>query len=416
MLEMILMSFFMVVFLDWLLISNFLVLMLLYSIFLMWDDKFYNISLVMILLSIWLILMMILSVGQKEKNGMLIFLFMFMFLSLQICFSAHSLLYFYIGFEMSVIPILLIIFGWGYQPDRIEAGLYMVCYTVLFSLPFLVGIYLLNQNFLFSKSFIVVLTFLSGFLVKLPMFGVHLWLPRAHVEAPVYGSMILAGVMLKLGGYGIMKISLFMGDWLSFSCDCLVIFSILGGIYLSILCFVQSDMKLLIAYSSIVHMSLVISGLLTFKESGLIGAMYLMVGHGLCSSGLFCVLGFSYDRSHSRSMYINKGFMTVIPSCSLWWFMFCSSNLSFPPCLNLPGEIFLFLSVISWCIEMFLFMAVLNFLSSMYSIYLYSFSQHGVPSNFFSFKMFNLKESFVLFLHWVPLNLLIMDLSIFSIC
>nr|YP_009502262.1 NADH dehydrogenase subunit 4 [Blastopsylla occidentalis]AWU48865.1 NADH dehydrogenase subunit 4 [Blastopsylla occidentalis] len=414
MLEMMIMTLFMVVYLDWLIISNFLVLMFLYSILNLNKIGPDLLSLIMIMLSIWLILMMILSVDELEKKTFLIFLFIFMFYSLQFCFFSKSLIYFYISFEMSVLPILLILFGWGYQPDRIEAGFYLLCYTVIFSLPFLVGVYFLDFDFQLKSNFITTMVFISGFLVKLPMFGFHLWLPRAHVEAPVYGSMILAGVMLKLGGYGIVKITFFLGDLLLSNSSMLIIFSIMGGVYLSAICFTQSDLKMLIAYSSIVHMSLVISGLLTFKEIGLMGAMSMMIGHGLCSSGLFCVLGFTYNRSHSRSIYINKGYMKIIPICSLWWFLFCSSNLSFPPCLNLPGEILLLLSILGWSLEMLILGVFLNFLSSMYSIYLYSFSQHGLSTQFFSFPVFNLRESFILFMHWLPLNMLILDLSLMS--
>lgn len=164
----------------------------------------------------------------------------------------------------------------------------------------------------------LVFIFLLAFLVKFPLVGLHLWLPRAHVEAPVYGSIILAGVMLKLGGYGIIKLSFIIGDFLYKYSSGILIFSILGGLILTGVCFVQTDIKILIAYSSIVHMRVVLRGILTIKIRGLIGSVYLMVGHGLCSSGLFCVLGLVYNRSLTRSLYLNKGIINIIPIRRLW--------------------------------------------------------------------------------------------------
>jgi len=143
-------------------------------------------------------------------------------------------------------------------------------------------------------------------------------LPRAHVEAPVFGSIILAGVILKLGGFGIFKISLIIGDcFMNFSLV-LIVIRVIGGLILRGICFIQSDIKILVAYSSVVHISLVLSGLFTLKELGLNGGIFIIVGHGFCSSGLFCVLGLTYKRSLTRRIILNKGFLSVIPVCSFW--------------------------------------------------------------------------------------------------
>nr|YP_009443407.1 NADH dehydrogenase subunit 4 [Diaphorina lycii]ATR80191.1 NADH dehydrogenase subunit 4 [Diaphorina lycii] len=398
---------------SWELVVGSLVFFILFLLLNMSESGEMTIKLIFMLLSLWLVIMMVLSVEKFSSSLDLYLIFIFMLISLIIVFYSETLISFYFGFEMSVIPIFLIILGWGYQPDRVEAGVYMITYTVFFSLPLLMGIYYLNMGYKLVGMPLFFM-FLLAFLVKFPLVGLHLWLPRAHVEAPVYGSMILAGVMLKLGGYGVIKLSFIMGDFLFKYSSMILIFSILGGLILTGVCFVQTDMKMLIAYSSIVHMSVVLSGVLTMKISGLVGSVYLMVGHGLCSSGLFCVLGLIYNRSLTRSLYLNKGMMNIIPISSFWWFLFCSSNLSFPPCLNLPGEIFLFISILGWNWHFFLIVGLLGVSSSMYSIYLFSFSQQGKLTFYFSFKSFNLYECLLLSMHWIPLNLFILDLSIMT--
>nr|YP_009501965.1 NADH dehydrogenase subunit 4 [Psylla alni]AWU49040.1 NADH dehydrogenase subunit 4 [Psylla alni] len=411
MLEVYLGIFFVVVIKDWFIVSYSLVFYIMYLLFSLNQEGEDMIKLIFILLSVWLVIMMLMSVSQNLKTSDLLFIFIWLLLSLFTSFYVETLIMFYLAFEMSVLPILLILFGWGYQPDRLEAGFYMLMYTVLFSLPLLLKIFYLD-NLHMSVGTLSFLMFLMAFLVKMPMVGVHYWLPRAHVEAPVFGSMILAGVMLKLGGYGVFKLSLIIGDFLFNYSKTLIIFSILGGVIFSGVCFIQSDLKLLIAYSSIVHMSIVLSGLMTMHELGLNGAVMMMVGHGFCSSGLFCILGLTYNRSMTRSIIMNKGFISMIPICSFWWFLFCSSNLSFPPCLNLPGELFLCLSIIVYNNYTYMLLALFGILSSLYSVYLFSFSQQSFSWNFFSFKSFSLYESLLLILHWFPLNVFIFDLSV----
>nr|YP_009500709.1 NADH dehydrogenase subunit 4 [Diclidophlebia paucipunctata]AWU48891.1 NADH dehydrogenase subunit 4 [Diclidophlebia paucipunctata] len=411
MLEMIISSFF-IVGSSWSLLSNFLMCYSIVLILFMYDSTNYIIKLIMIILSFWLIMLMLLSVTKNDQSLELKLLILILLMILEMVFYFNSMILFYMCFEMSVIPMFLIVFGWGYQPDRMEAGVYMLCYTVIFSLPLLVGIFYFDYINMKNK-FLIFLLFSMAFLVKFPMVGFHLWLPRAHVEAPVFGSMILAGIMLKLGGYGLVKISSLLTDIFLVYNWFIVVFSVMGGVILSLLCFVQVDMKLLIAYSSIVHMSAVLSNILILKESGLMGSIYMMVGHGFCSSGLFYIMGVSYSRTMSRSFFINKGFLTLVPVSSFWWFLFCCCNLSFPPSLNLPGEILLFSSLLSWEFSLIVLICILSFFSSLYSIYLFSFSLHGSMINYYSFSSFNIKESLICFLHWIPLNLIIFDLSLF---
>lgn len=156
------------------------------------------------------------------------------------------------------------------------------------------------------------------FFIKIPMYFVHLWLPKAHVEAPVSGSIILAGVILKLGGYGLIRlIVIFIRIGVKINYFFIVI-SIVGGFLVSLICLRQIDIKSLIAYSSVAHIGLVLGGIITLTYWGICGRLVLIVAHGLCSSGLFCLANISYERLLSRSLFLNKGLLNLIPSMAFW--------------------------------------------------------------------------------------------------
>nr|YP_009995371.1 NADH dehydrogenase subunit 4 [Ochthebius griotes]QNP09787.1 NADH dehydrogenase subunit 4 [Ochthebius griotes] len=378
-------------------------------------------SYIMIMLTLWICSLMIMASVKIYKKNYYYKLFLFMVLmlliSLYCTFSTMNLFVFYLFFEMSLIPTLILIIGWGYQPERIQAGIYLLFYTMLASLPMMISIFFYYNNynsldFYFFNNIDYLLVYLSMnmvFFVKMPMYFVHLWLPKAHVEAPVSGSMILAGIMLKLGGYGllrVMKMFISMGLKINYL---FIIISLIGGIYVSLICMRQMDIKSLIAYSSVSHMGLVLSGIMTMNYYGLCGAFLMMIAHGLCSSGLFCLANMNYERLASRSLYLNKGLINLMPSLSMWWFLFSACNMSAPPSLNLIGEILLINSLMMWSIFCMFSLSFLLFLSAVYSLYLYSYTQHGkIYSGVFSFSMNCLREYLLLFLHWLPLNLLIL--------
>nr|AWT58380.1 NADH dehydrogenase subunit 4 [Andraca olivacea] len=388
------------------------------------------ISFGLIMLSIWICSLMVMASENLLKLdfyiNFLLFNVIFLLIMLYLTFSVVNLFLFYLFLEGSLIPTLLLIIGWGYQPERLQAGMYLLFYTLFASLPLLLGIfYVFNKydcimfyflKFLNLDFLILYIVMVSAFLVKMPMYFVHLWLPKAHVEAPVSGSMILAGIMLKLGGYGLLRVMIFLqGVNLKLNYFW-IIMSLVGGFYISLKCFCQVDIKALIAYSSVAHMSMVIGGIMVMNYWGSMGSYLLMIGHGLCSSGMFCLANINYERVHSRSFFINKGMMNFMPSMSLWWFLLMSSNMAAPPSMNLLGEISLLNSLMSWSWLMMLILMMISFFSAGYSLYLYSYSQHGkFYSGLYSFYSGVSREYLLLMLHWLPLNFMILKVDYFMV-
>nr|YP_010627170.1 NADH dehydrogenase subunit 4 [Pandesma quenavadi]WBK26861.1 NADH dehydrogenase subunit 4 [Pandesma quenavadi] len=380
----------------------------------------------LIMLSIWISVLMIMASENVFKVNFYVnfFLFniIFLLIMLYLTFSVMNMFMFYLFFEGSLIPTLMLIIGWGYQPERIKAGMYLLFYTLFVSLPLLMGIfYIFNEmnsmmiyflKFMNLNMYLLYFSMIMAFLVKMPMYFVHLWLPKAHVEAPVSGSMILAGIMLKLGGYGLLRLMIFLQE-INLKLNYIsIVISLVGGFYISLKCFCQVDIKSLIAYSSVAHMSLVISGIMIMNYWGFLGSYIMMIGHGLCSSGMFCLANISYERLHSRSLYINKGMMNFMPSMSLWWFLLMSSNMAAPPSLNLMGEISLINSLMSWSWLSMILLMLISFFSAGYSLYLYSYIQHGkYYSGIYSYYTGVSREYLMLMLHWLPLNLMIIKID-----
>nr|AYJ22290.1 NADH dehydrogenase subunit 4 [Lymantria mathura]QYK91752.1 NADH dehydrogenase subunit 4 [Lymantria mathura] len=380
----------------------------------------------LILLSIWICVLMIMASENLFKMDFYVGFFLFnvivLLIMLFMTFSVVNMFMFYLFFEGSLIPTLVLIIGWGYQPERILAGMYLLFYTLFVSLPLLLGIfYVFNEmngmmiyflKFMNFNNYMLYFCMIMAFLVKMPMYFVHLWLPKAHVEAPVSGSMILAGIMLKLGGYGLLRLMIFLQkinmklNYIS------IVVSLLGGLYISLKCFCQVDIKSLIAYSSVAHMSMVISGIMIMNYWGFLGSYIMMIGHGLCSSGMFCLANIFYERLHSRSLYINKGMMNFMPSMSLWWFLLVSSNMAAPPSLNLMAEISLINSAVSWSWFSMITLMLISFFSAGYSLYLYSYIQYGESySGVYSYYMGSSREYLMLMLHWFPLNIMILKID-----
>nr|WVD73156.1 NADH dehydrogenase subunit 4 [Monolepta cavipennis] len=379
----------------------------------------------LILLSFWICSLMILASGKLFKNNdysnLFLIVLIFLMLSLYLTFSSLNLFMFYLFFEISLIPTLMLIIGWGYQPERLDAGIYLLFYTLLMSLPMMIIIFYLSEKFNLTSFLILDQNLNSVFLylctnmvffVKIPMFFLHLWLPKAHVEAPVSGSMILAGIMLKLGGYGLLRFMILYKNFIFNTNLFFLSISLLGGFLVSLICIRQSDMKSLIAYSSVSHMGLALGGIMTLNYWGFYGCLVMMLAHGLCSSGLFCLANILYERIHSRSLYLNKGLLNIIPSLSLWWFLLVSSNMAAPPSLNLVGEIMLINSMVGFSWLSMIFLSLMSFFSAVYSLFLYSYSQHGnFYSGIYSFFNIQMREYLLLSLHWFPLNIIFLKME-----
>jgi NADH-quinone oxidoreductase subunit M len=266
-------------------------------------------------------------------------------------FAAQDLLLFYIFFEAGLIPMYLIIGIWGGQ-DRIYASYKFFLYTLLGSLVMLIAMLwmiqfagtadiptLLNTDFPAEAQKWLWFAFFASFAVKMPMWPVHTWLPDAHVQAPTAGSVILAGVLLKMGGYGFLRFSLPMFPEASADFIPLVFgLSMVAVVYTSLVALVQQDMKKLIAYSSVAHMAIVTVGLFTFNQQGIEGAIIVMLSHGLVSGALFLCVGVIYDRLHTREISRYGGLSVNMPKYALLFMLFTMASVGLPGTSGFVGE------------------------------------------------------------------------------
>nr|QWK41509.1 NADH dehydrogenase subunit 4 [Fopius arisanus] len=385
------------------------------------------ISFILILLTLWIACLSIYafnSINTFNKNFLIIMIFLTMNLTLSFC--CMNFMMFYIFFETSLIPIMIIIMGWGYQIDRIQASMYMLLYTLFGSLPLLLMIlflykiyntlmfnilWMINLNNINNFFFFMIMN--SAFFIKMPMYMLHLWLPKAHVEAPISGSMILAGIMLKLGSYGLYRSMMILPNLMMKFNKMMILISIFGSLITSLICMNQSDMKIIIAYSSVVHMSMLLTSMFTLFKTSFKGSLMMMIAHGLCSSGMFFLVNLNYERLKSRNFFINKNLLNMMPSLTLWWFLMFSSNFSAPPSLNLLSEILMFNSILQWNKILFILIIFISFFSTCYSIMMYAYSQYGnLNYSNFKLKIIKCKDFLIIMMHWLPLNLLFLNLNL----
>ena len=312
-----------------------------------------GISLVLILLSVFLMPLCILAGWDSVKTRVPEYIAAFLVMeSLMIgVFSALDIFLFYIFFEAGLIPMYLIIGIWGGK-RRIYASYKFFLYTLLGSVLMLLAMLwmvreagttdipaLMAHDFPVRAQTWLWLAFFASFAVKMPMWPVHTWLPDAHVEAPTAGSMILAGVLLKMGGYGFIRFSLPMFPEASVELMWLVLgLSMVAVVYTSLVALIQSDMKKLIAYSSVAHMAFVTGGLFAFNTQGLEGAMVVMLSHGVVSAALFFCVGVIYDRLHTREIDRYGGVTTNMPRYAVFFLLFTMASIALPGTSGFVGE------------------------------------------------------------------------------
>lgn len=342
----------------------------------------------LVLLSIWLIMLMIIAQKRVNYKKLLLINMIVLLVRLVFTFNTTNIIIFYFFFEWSLIPIFFIIIGWGYQPERLKASLSLFFYTLFASLPLLISIVIIinwsgsvKLRIIITQgvpNFLWTITVLA-FLVKFPIYFVHLWLPKAHVEAPVSGSIILAGVLLKLGGYGIIR--LIRVTNIRIISSQIIALALIGGGILGVLCIVQRDIKVVIAYSSVVHIALVIAGRLRLTKWGFEGVLIIILAHGVCSSGIFAAANMIYERRHSRRFFFNSGLLNRRAIFRIAWFVLIVANFGGPFTYNLLGEILLILNLSSLTINSLSVILFLSFFSAAYRLILYRSTNQGQIGN-----------------------------------
>lgn len=346
-----------------------------------------GLSMVFLLLTLFVFPVCFASAWAVEKKSKTFFTYLLaMELLLVITFTTLDLFYFYVFFESLLIPMFILIGVWGARERKIKAAYLFFLYTLFGSLIMLFGVLYLyfitgSTNFFVllntvlepEQQRLIWICFFMAFAVKMPLYPFHIWLPEAHVEAPTVGSMLLASLLLKLGGYGFLRFSLSMLSEGSTYFSALVsTLALLGVVYGSLSTIRQIDFKRVIAYSSVAHMNLVMLGLFSYNQQGIEGATYLMVGHGVVSTALFFCVGVVYDRYHSRLIRYYSGLVTVMPLFSFFFFSFTLANMSFPGTSNFLGELLLFLGIFAQNSTTLLFSTAGIVLSAVYSVWLFN--------------------------------------------
>lgn len=365
------------------------------------------------------------AVDRGSDSGLLMFFLSLILLTLLAFFVLNRFLSIYVSFELSVIPIFIIVIGWGYQRERLAAGLNLLFYTLTASIPLLVSFIWIRFNLststwhspildnsanLTSLGFIFRATVFLAFAVKLPLFGVHMWLPKAHVEAPVIGSIALAAILLKLGRYGLWLFlpfyfsQKFVGGWFSLS--------MLGALSVRILCLRLRDLKIIIAYSSVGHMGLMAASLFMATKVGMSGALFIILAHGMRSSAIFIMAYVLYQANHSRSLLLTKGIISWCRTTPLFWFLILIANIASPPTFNLLAEVLVITRIVAANKMNAVLMVIIIIARTGYSLIMYRSTMQGVPALTSLRRLTLLSDLLIFFNHIVWVFLIILGLGV----
>lgn len=346
-------------------------------------------------------------------------------LLLLVIFSTLDLMLFYVFFEAILIPMFILIGLFGSRERKIRAVFLFFFYTLCSSLLFLLGIlYLYNRTgslnleflhiwrFTQPEELVLWFTFFLSFASKIPMFPFHIWLPEAHVEAPTTGSVLLAGVLLKLGVYGFIRLSLTLFPYASvYYSPFVYALSIIGIVYASMCALRQTDLKRIIAYASIAHMNLVVLGIFSFNNLGLEGAILQSISHGFVAGGLFFLIGILYSRYHSRILNYYGGTVHVMPFFALFFLIFTLANIALPGTSGFTGEFLLLGGIFKVnIIAGFLSTSGVIF-SGAYSLWLYNRVVFGSLKEHYTLKFVDV--SFREFIILLPLMIYIYILGLY---
>lgn len=365
-------------------------------------------------------LLMSWNVIKHLKKEFVLFLFLILILLIGV-FSVMDILGFYILFEAILIPMFLIIGIWGSREEKVRAAFYFFFYTLIGSLLMLLSIFklysltgttnyhsLITMDLPSNLQFWLFLGFFASLSVKIPMIPFHIWLPQAHVEAPVAGSVLLAGILLKLGGYGFIRFSFPLFPIASeYFSPVIISLSLLAIIYGSFTTCRQTDVKRLIAYSSVAHMGLVTLSLFTHSIEGLTASIIMMLAHGLVSSGLFMCSAVLYVRHHSRVIRYFRGLVIVMPVFSIITLILILANISFPLTFNFIAELISISAAFSYSYLVGLLTCIGVLLGTVYSLYFYNRVYFGNLSSYLDYPREMLNYEFQSFFPLVFLTILL---------
>jgi proton-translocating NADH-quinone oxidoreductase chain M len=356
----------------------------------------------------------------KELTKEFFILFLIIESLLLNAFSVMDLVLFYVFFEGVLIPIFSIIGIFGSRIRKIRASYQFFLYTLIGSLLILIAILLIyfetgttNINILYNVDFterrqqLIWLAFFASFAVKVPIIPFHIWLPEAHAEAPTTGSIILAGILLKLGGYGFLRFSLPLFPYASFYYTPIIyVLSILAIIYASLTTLRQIDLKKIVAYSSIAHIGYVILGIFSFNVQGIEGSVILILGHGFVSSALFLCVGILYDRYKTRILKYYGGLVVFIPLFSVDLFFFILANIGLPGTSNFIGEFLVLIGLLQNSVLTTIFATSGMILSAAYCLWFYNRLVFGnLKNNYFIFFQDISKKEFIALIPLIILTL-----------